>query len=225
MAIATYKDLSIDAVDPDRMGRFWGALLRLEPESRGDGLVRLVGPTEQHTVWHARVPEPVTVKQRAHVDVRAASVKDVEALGATVVDAESFSWTVMKDPEGGELCVFETPGSPEKPHGMFELIIATDQDPKALARWWAEVLGAELHEEDEFAYIEEVPGLPFETIDFVPVPEPKTVKNRIHFDVDGDAAALTAKGATVLREPDETISWTVMADPHGNEFCVFAPEA
>jgi hypothetical protein len=222
MAIATYKDLCIDAVDTDRMSRFWATLLGLEPEQREGGLVKLVGATAEDTVWVVPVPEPVTVKQRAHLDIRAASVKDVEALGATVVDADTFSWTLMKDPEGGELCVFETA---DKRPGLFELIIDSDRDPKAIARWWAEAFDAELHEEEDYAYLEEVPALPFETIDFVPVPEPKSVKNRIHFDVWGDVEALKAKGATVLRAPDDTIDWTIMADPDGNEFCVFAPEA
>ena len=58
---------------------------------------------------------------------------------------------------------------------------------------------------------------------FQPVPEPKTVKNRVHWDVtlqEATVADLVAAGATVLREPDDEISWTVLADPEGNEFCV-----
>ena len=53
---------------------------------------------------------------------------------------------------------------------------------------------------------------------FDPVPEPKTVKNRMHWDVYGDVAELVGRGATVL---DEQPRWTVLADPEGNEFCVF----
>jgi hypothetical protein len=56
------------------------------------------------------------------------------------------------------------------------------------------------------------------------VPEPKTVKNRVHLDVVGDAAALQAAGATLLRGRDAEIGWDVLADPEGNEFCCFAPE-
>ncbi len=64
----------------------------------------------------------------------------------------------------------------------------------------------------------------------VPVPEPKIVKNRMHFDVLGDTQALLAAGATLVRprdadtEPDGAIEWDVLADPEGNEFCVFTPE-
>ena len=57
-----------------------------------------------------------------------------------------------------------------------------------------------------------------------PVAEPKTVKNRVHLDVVGDAAALQAAGATLLRARDAEIGWDVLADPEGNEFCCFAPE-
>jgi hypothetical protein len=54
------------------------------------------------------------------------------------------------------------------------------------------------------------------------VREPKTVKNRIHWDVTvPDVLPLVEAGATVLREPDEEIDWHVLADPEGNEFCVF----
>ena len=59
-------------------------------------------------------------------------------------------------------------------------------------------------------------------MDFATVPEVKSGPNSIHWDVAGDVAALRAAGATVLREPDGDISWQIMADPEGNEFCVFA---
>jgi hypothetical protein len=44
------------------------------------------------------------------------------------------------------------------------------------------------------------------------------VKNRMHWDVYGDVAELEARGATRLSEMPH---WTVLADPEGNEFCVF----
>lgn len=63
---------------------------------------------------------------------------------------------------------------------------------------------------------------------FQRVPEPKTVKNRLHLDLhpptgtrDTEVARLTDLGAKVLREVAEAGgSWTVMEDPEGNEFCV-----
>ncbi len=59
---------------------------------------------------------------------------------------------------------------------------------------------------------------PAHTVWLAEVPEPKTVKNRMHLDVVGDAAQIVARGATVVAEQPR---WTVLADPEGNEFCVF----
>ncbi|MCX2968450.1 MULTISPECIES: VOC family protein [Streptomyces] len=56
-----------------------------------------------------------------------------------------------------------------------------------------------------------------------PVPEPKRVKNRMHLDVWGDTAELLALGATLIRRHDARHDWDVLADPEGNEFCVFPP--
>ena len=63
---------------------------------------------------------------------------------------------------------------------------------------------------------------------FQPVPEPKTVKDRIHLDIrlSGDdinatRAALEARGAKFLWEASQgTHLWYTMADPEGNEFCI-----
>jgi hypothetical protein len=73
-----------------------------------------------------------------------------------------------------------------------------------------------------FCWLEAVPGMPWEMV-FQPVPEPKTVKNRIHIDVSGRTAEVVAAGARLLRARDDDIGWDVLADPEGNEFCVFAP--
>jgi hypothetical protein len=221
MAIATYKDLCIDAVDAAAMGRFWAAVLRLDLEFGADGDAKLVGPTPRHTVWINTVPEPVSVKQRMHLDVRADSVDDVVALGGVVVDAESFEhWTVMKDVEGGELCVFGTREG--KPAGLMEIVVDT-ADPQRIAAWWAGVLGVEHKDHDDgYSYLEDVPEAPFGWLVFVPVPEPKTVKNRIHIDVTTpDVQRLVDAGAQLLRAQDDEIGWSVLADPDGNEFCAF----
>ncbi len=95
------------------------------------------------------------------------------------------------------------------------------RDPEAQARWWADVFGVQpMNDGQEFWYVEGVPGMPFESIVFTPVPEPKTVKNRIHWDLYGDVDDLVARGATVLAELPGS---KVLADPEGNEFCVFPP--
>ena len=215
MAAATYKDLCLDARDRLVLGRFWAAALGLELVDRGDGVAFLRGPTERHTVWVAEVPEPRTVKNRMHLDVHARSVAELLDLGATVV-AEQERWTVMADPEGGEFCAFMREEPP--PYRLYELGLDA-ADARAVARWWAALLGGRYVDEGkDYVWVADIPGAPFETLDIAPVPEPKTAKNRVHLDVFGEVAAIAARGATVLAERPR---WTVMADPEGNEFCVF----
>jgi hypothetical protein len=93
---------------------------------------------------------------------------------------------------------------------------APGQDPTELGRFWAAVTGCEYVDGDVVGS-EEGMG-----IAICPVPEPKTVKHRVHMDIaTDDISRLTALGARVLREPDDEIRWTVLADPEGGEFCAF----
>jgi len=217
--IARFKDLSIDAVDPLLLGPFWAAALGLEIERRDRDMVQLRGPTPQSDVWLARVPELVTVKQRVHLDVHVPEVADLLDLGATPLDLDSFSWKVLRDPEGGELCAFPREVVPDR--RLYEVVVDA-HDTRAQAAWWAEVLGGRLEGGGDGESVEAIPGAPFEFLVFEPVAEPKTVKNRIHWDVTtADVGMLTAYGAQVLRHPDDEIAWTVLADPEGNEFCAF----
>lgn len=230
MTLARWKDLCIDATDPPRLAAFWGGVfaLTVEVEQGGDAVLR--GDRPEQTIWVNAVPEPVTVKQRVHLDVSAASIDPIVALGATVLLPASdsgFPWTVMADPEGGEFCVFVRDDHPSDPPARaFELVVDTadSESSRAGAQWWADVLGGRSVDDGRgFWWVADVPGLPFETIDMIPVPEPKTVKNRIHWDVvSDDLDGLRERGATVLADPTEATPWHVCADPQGNEFCVFA---
>jgi predicted enzyme related to lactoylglutathione lyase len=101
--------------------------------------------------------------------------------------------------------------------------------PLELARFWGGVTGWPLHEEsvDEEAMV--VAPEPRPSLLFQRVPEGKSAKNRIHFDLrptdrtrDEEVDRLTGLGAAIhsdLREPDGT-GWVVLTDPEGNEFCV-----
>lgn len=220
MPLAIYKDLCIDANDPATMAAFWGHALQLRVEHLPDGDARLVGERPQQTVWLNRVPEPTTVKQRTHLDVFTAEVADLVVVGGQVLDGASFDWTVLADPEGGELCAFVR----DDRLGLYEISVDCVAHQTQSA-WWADVLGATVRDDGRgFSWLEDVEGAPFEALVFCDVPEPKTVKNRIHLDfVVPDLDALVAAGATVLRPRDDEIGWTVMADPEGNEFCAFTP--
>ncbi len=111
-----------------------------------------------------------------------------------------------------------------QPLVKFKDVVVDCTDPALVARFWHEVLGGELNGPDDgYYWLDGAHGTGFESIDFVPVPEAKTVKNRVHWDVwlsEGVTLDdLVAKGASVVGEQER---WTTMADPEGNEFCVFA---
>lgn len=232
MALARWKDLCIDATDPERMADFWGRLLGLELERLDDGDARLRGASPEHTIWVNTVPEPRSVKQRVHLDVEAASLEPILEIGATMVlpaSKSGFPWSVVADPEGGELCVFVRDAFPtDLPARLMEVVIdCADSDAShALAGWWATVLDGQAADDGRgFWWVQAVDGLPFDALTMVPVPEPKTVKNRIHWDVvSDDLDALLERGATELAPPTESTPWHVLADPQGNEFCLFPPE-
>jgi Glyoxalase-like domain len=219
MAIARFKDLVLDATDATRLGAFWAKVLdrKWQAQDNGDGW--LSAATPEHTLWINQVPEPVSVKNRVHFDVYATSLAELEKLGATIVQRYE-RWTVMADPEGTQFCAFLRDELPtDRMHGL----VVDCADPGAVATWWAGVYDApvEVHSEG-WATIEKIVGMPILTMDFNKVPEPKTVKNRIHWDVSvTDLQPLLAAGATLLRSKDDEIGWHVLADPEGNEFCAF----
>ncbi|MGW1721992.1 VOC family protein [Streptomyces sp. NPDC002306] len=100
-------------------------------------------------------------------------------------------------------------------------------DAYALARFWSQVLGSPLHADDH-------PGDPEAQIEdagllFVTVPDAKTVKNRVHLDLqpqdrtrDEEVERLLTIGAKLVddRRDEDGTGWAVLADPEGNEFCV-----
>jgi hypothetical protein len=124
-------------------------------------------------------------------------------------------------------------------------VVIDCHDVAAQARWWADVLDWRIFFEadDEVVVLprhltaEAVRSMPWDEIGpgliFGHVPEGKTVKNRLHLDLapqlddDQDAMveSLLAKGATRADVGQDVyeVSWVVLADPEGNEFCVLSP--
>jgi Glyoxalase-like domain len=221
VSIARLKDVCIDANDPSRLGPFWAAALGLTWHTQAGGDGWLTGPTPQHTIWVNRVPEPRTVKARVHLDIDVEGLDPLLAAGATVVlpPADDRRWTVMADPEGTEFCAFPHDNPPPQRMRGLEVDCA---DQRAQARWWAGVFGQPAVDHGDWWTVERPSGAPFD-MDFAEVPEAKTVKNRLHWDVSvTDVGALLAAGATLLRAPDDDVRWHVLADPEGNEFCAFS---
>jgi glyoxalase superfamily protein len=122
-------------------------------------------------------------------------------------------------------------------------LVVDCNDVRAQGRWWAEVLDwvTAYESDDEMVIVppfeldasrqipveERVPGLVF-----VPVPEGKQVKNRLHIDLapragddqQAEVARLEQLGATRVDVGQHSdVKWVVLADPEGNEFCVLTP--
>lgn len=223
MTVARFKDLCIDVNSVSPMTSFWGQVLGLTPPA--DNPTVLVGDAPEKTVWMNTVPEPKTVKQRVHLDVLTSAIEELEKLGAKVQRPISHEqhWAVLTDPEGGEFCGFVRDSVPE--YRLMELVVDS-VNPQQQAEWWAGVVGGEVNHspENPWYWLENVPGLPFRYWVFIPVPEPKTVKNRIHWDVTADELQpVLDAGATLQRPKDDEIGWHICLDPEGNEFCVFLP--
>ena len=219
---ASWYCLCIDVNGPG-LGEFWAKAMggALKPSDKADGFDWIQGPEGLIAVL-CPVPEGKTVKHRVHLDLHVRSLDEVTDIGATVVlpaEESGFQWTVLQDPEGGEFCAFLRDEPPAL--RLFEVIVDA-HDPDTLASWWADRFGVKSDSAgtNPVWWIDQVPGMPFENLVFVPVPEPKTVKNRIHWDVRGDVAEFEQAGARVLWEMPR---WVTMADPEGNEFCVFPP--
>ena len=111
---------------------------------------------------------------------------------------------------------------------VFSELCIDCSDPQLLAEFWSAVLDYKITESTEDEVEISGPEGSGPTILFVTVPEKKSVKNRLHIDVnptdreqDEEVERVLALGATradVGQGPD--VSWVVLADPEGNEFCI-----
>lgn len=106
-------------------------------------------------------------------------------------------------------------------------------DPRRLANFWSEMLGYKVvYDSPEEVAIDKVDESGPEVL-FIKVPEAKAGKNRIHFDLTPDdqaaeverALALGATHVEIGQERDPDVTWKVLADPEGNEFCILTPRA
>ena len=114
----TIQCLNIDSQEPTRLADFWQAALGWRRTHETDDEIVLEPPAGSPQdgvapdLLFARVPEPKTVKNRLHLDLRpldqAAEVARLEGLGAVRVDvgqSDDVSWVVLADPDGNEFCV------------------------------------------------------------------------------------------------------------------------
>jgi catechol 2,3-dioxygenase-like lactoylglutathione lyase family enzyme len=136
---------------------------------------------------------------------------------------------VLADPEGNEFCVIE-PGNNFLADCGFVGALASEGSQE-VGRFWSGALGWPLvWDQDGETAIQSPRGGTKITWGGGPL-TPKTGKYRLHFDlaplVDGDQHAeverLIALGAARIDIGQGNVSWVVMADPDGHEFCVLTP--
>jgi predicted enzyme related to lactoylglutathione lyase len=236
--------LAFDANDVGGQARFWAAALNWEVvhEEEDEAVVAPAGfeylsPGAVPIVF-VPVPEGKTVKDRVHLDLATSSaehqaglVERLTGLGAKPADIgqAGVPWVVMTDPEGNEFCVLE-PRDEYSGTGPVAAICTDCHDPAALARFWSEAAGwTVIYEEDGFAGLRSPAGTgPF--LEFLRNPDAKRVKNRLHPDLapekpddrDAELARLLAAGATRVDVGQGKVTWVVLADPEGNEFCLLS---
>jgi predicted enzyme related to lactoylglutathione lyase len=108
-------------------------------------------------------------------------------------------------------------------------IVVDCADAARVADFWAAALGWQPQREQDYLWMS-ASGDPADRgliLVFVPVPEAKTVKNRVHIDVcprgceqSEEVERLLGLGASHVDIGQGDVPWVVLADPEGNEFCV-----
>lgn len=101
-------------------------------------------------------------------------------------------------------------------------------DPRPVAEFWSAVLRWDVVEEGDEGISLASPAGDQPTLDILVVPEGKQVKNRLHLDLRADGSTfdeelarlerLGARRVDIGQGPD--VTWVVLADPEGNEFCL-----
>ena len=229
--------LCFDANEPLRLARFWAGVLGREVAD--DDLVLLPSDDTGFRIRFAATHEQKTVPNQMHFDLTSASLEEQQEtvaraleLGGRHIDIGQLPeelHVVLADPEGNEFCVIE-PGNNFLADTGFIGALSSDGSQE-VGYFWSKALDWPLvWDQDQETAIQSPHGGSKITWGGPPV-RAKTGKNRLHFDLappaDGDQQAevdrLVALGATRIDIGQGDVSWVVMADPDGNEFCVLAP--
>jgi predicted enzyme related to lactoylglutathione lyase len=232
----------IDCEDHDALGRWWSETLGwnvVHADDRELAIVPSGGPEVLEALVFVPVPEPKTGKNRVHLDLASTTfaeqadiVERVIARGAGRADVgqRDVGWIVLRDPEGNEFCVLP-PEDRFEDVGTLAAVVLDATDPVGLARFWAEASGWQISASSHLvATLRHPTGRP-PALDIVAVDAPTSGKNRLHVDVapppDGDRGQeverLLRLGARRADIGQRDVTWDVLRDPEGNEFCVLRP--
>jgi predicted enzyme related to lactoylglutathione lyase len=236
--------LVLDANDPPKMAGFWAAALGWEVEEE-DGEIGVCPAGYEYpdpvalAVLFEPVPEAKAGKNRVHLDLATESaehqaelVARLRSVGAQPVDIGQgdVPWTVLADPEGNEFCVLE-PRAVYRDTGPVAAVVIDSADPAALAGFWELASGWDRVRSTNSLVAFRSPSGVGPYIELEQVAGAKTVKNRMHLDVaphkDVDQAAAVKELQEAGAVPADVgqgddVSWAVLADPEGNEFCVLS---
>ncbi|WP_162254254.1 VOC family protein [Nocardioides sp. Root151] len=235
------ENLVIDAVEPQRLGRFWeavvgGETLTDDPEHGFETRLSIEGGPTLDLCFQP-VTGPPEASPRLHLDL-AGGVRQGEevdrllGLGARHLDIGQGDepWVVLADPEGNALCVLEDRAeyADSGPVASFVLHSADPDRDGEFWAWltsWSEVTASAPRSLRH-------PSLKGPLLEFCAEPAPKgATKNRLHLDVrlergeDADEveALIAEHGGSRLRPEWGELPWRSYLDPSGNEFCILPP--
>lgn len=233
----------IDCHDHAAQAHWWAETLGwpvVHADAREAAIEPAGGPETDIALVFVPVPEPKTGKNRIHLDLASTTTADQDATverlvarGAQRADIgqADVSWVVLTDPEGNECCVLAPDARFDEP-GTLAAIVVDAVDPGRLARFWAEATGWQIHAESHLVATLCPPDGRPPALDLVAVADPTPGKNRVHLDVapflgddqEAEVARLRRLGAQPadVGQGDD-VTWVVLGDPEGNEFCVLSP--
>ena len=232
--------LCFDANDPRRLARFWAGVLDGEMvDDHHDGIALLPSDDIGFRIRFQPTQEQKVGLNQMHLHLTSTSLENQQqtvvralGLGARHLDVgqrPEEGHVVLADPEGNEFCVIE-PGNTFLADCGFLGELACDGSQE-VGYFWSTALGWPLVWDRDQETAIQSPGGGTKIAWGGPPVRPKTGKDRMHFDVappaDGDQQAevdrLVSLGATRVDIGQGEVSWVVMADPDGHEFCVLTP--
>ncbi len=232
--------LCLDANEPLRLARFWAEALHWEIDETEDEIALVPTDDTGFRIIFEPVSDKKTGRNRNHLDLTTTSIDDqnqtverLVELGARHIDigqGPDETHVVLADPEGNEFCIIDPTNKFLGDCGRLGAINCDGS--KEVGYFWSAALGWPLvWDQDEETAIRAPDGTgPLITWSGPPL-IPKVGKNRLHLDIapaePGDQRAevdrLISLGATRIDVGQGAVSWMVMADPDGNEFCVLTP--
>ncbi len=231
--------VTFDANDPRRLATFWAGLLGWEIADDEDGFELIPSDGTDFRVSFYPSQETKASQNQIHFDLTSPTPEKQQQtvaraleLGAQHIDigqSPDEEQVVLADPEGNEFCVIEA-GNNFLADTAFIGAINCDGSQE-VGYFWSEALGWPLvWDQDEETAIQSPQGGSKMSWGGPPV-APKIGKNRLHLDIapptgedqQTEVDRLIALGAKRIDIGQGDVSWVVMADPDGNEFCVLTP--